>query len=503
MNMLRVLRRPDPFGVSEGLVAPLRDNNNRPGSQFRLTHGVINRAISVADCIVMLLFTPVLQMLLHRSHPHFGLAASLVIDGIDTACVAILMHQSGRYRFEHYYRPGRQILFCGLTSLAGCGLAIAALLAVSPASGPIGYAPAWWLAYQCTALAAVRLAALALVRTVQRRGLLRRNTVIIGSAADCFAMLEHLAKPALSDLYRPVGVLLAEGDVPLAADVMGVPICGTVNSIRQLSRSSLIDLIVVAIPWQRTEALSEVVEHCAYIAADIILPCDLGFDMPEQAKLFELGSRPSLLIASRPLKGTQALLKLLEDYVLAGFACLLLCPFLAIAALGIWLTSPGPILYRQTRTGLNNIEFTIFKFRTMRFDPHDDPTRGTQVNDPRVTWVGNLLRRTSLDELPQLLNVLRGEMSLVGPRPYAVGMLVGNEEIVETARYFTARYKIKPGLTGLAQAYGLRSHALRTPENARRSIEFDLLYVANWSLGLDLRIMLRTLLFGMAGKHVF
>jgi putative colanic acid biosynthesis UDP-glucose lipid carrier transferase len=276
-----------------------------------------------------------------------------------------------------------------------------------------------------------------------------------------------------------------------------------VQDLPKLAVSQEIDLVVIALPWDRTAELDEVAQLCAYVGADVIMPCRLGFEMPERAKLMELGSLPSLVIASRPLKGTKALVKLAEDYLFAAMLLVLLSPVMLFAALAIRLSSPGPVLYRQTRTGLNHAPFTIFKFRTMRFDLDDDPTRGTQANDPRVTWVGNLLRRTSLDELPQLLNVLRGEMSLVGPRPYAIGMLVDNEEIADTARYFAARYKIKPGLTGLAQVHGLRSNGLRSRENARLSVELDLQYVESWSLWLDLRIMLRTALFGMAGKHIF
>jgi putative colanic acid biosynthesis UDP-glucose lipid carrier transferase len=140
----------------------------------------------------------------------------------------------------------------------------------------------------------------------------------------------------------------------------------------------------------------------------------------------------------------------------------------------------------------------------MLLDPSDDGSTGVeQRDDPRITRVGRLLRTLSVDELPQLFNVLRGEMSIVGPRPYVPNMLIGSERFHCAVRNFAFRYRMKPGITGLAQANGLRSSALRSKENARRSVEMDIHYIMNWSLWLDLRIMAQTLLLAMTGPEVF
>ena len=140
----------------------------------------------------------------------------------------------------------------------------------------------------------------------------------------------------------------------------------------------------------------------------------------------------------------------------------------------------------------------------MRVDPADDGSFGTQGrDDPRITRVGRVLRRLSIDELPQLFNVLRGEMSVVGPRPYVPNMLVGTEQFNEAVREYASRLRIKPGITGFAQAHGLRGGALRSVEQARRSVAMDMYYISNWSLWLDIKIMLRTLLVGMAGRNVY
>lgn len=176
-------------------------------------------------------------------------------------------------------------------------------------------------------------------------------------------------------------------------------------------------------------------------------------------------------------------------------ACLLLfglAPALIAIAAAVKLSSPGPVLFKQERRGRNGAVFCIFKFRTMRAECEDRlAERQTERNDARVTKVGHVLRRTSMDELPQLLNVLRGEMSLVGPRPHALGMTIGGRTMAELVPAYPQRYRVKPGMTGLAQINGFRG-PLDTAEHLAHRIRWDLEYVSNRSLLLDLRIIART-----------
>jgi len=205
----------------------------------------------------------------------------------------------------------------------------------------------------------------------------------------------------------------------------------------------------------------------------------------------------------RPFKGSLGLLKLAEDYVLASIGLVVAAPLLLLVALAVRLDSPGPILFRQERVGFNNKIFMIYKFRTMTVDPQDDGRVGTTMRDnPRITRVGAMLRRLSIDELPQLINVLAGDMSIVGPRPYVRNMLVGEETFNDRIRQFAARHRIKPGLTGWAQVHGLRGNALRSIDGARRSVELDIEYISNWSLWFDFRIMIQTIGV-LAGQNVF
>lgn len=199
---------------------------------------------------------------------------------------------------------------------------------------------------------------------------------------------------------------------------------------------------------------------------------------------------PVRVLVRRPMSPWSAVAKLSTDLVVASLICLALLPLLAVIALAIRVDSPGPILFRQRRHGLGNREFDIYKFRTMRFAP-SQVTPGlqqTQRDDPRITRIGRFLRKTSLDELPQLFNVLQGHMSLVGPRPHAVDMRTETrlgEEIIEA---YPHRHRVRPGMTGWSQINGARG-ATDTMAQLRRRIELDLHYVDNWSLLLDLKIL--------------
>jgi exopolysaccharide biosynthesis polyprenyl glycosylphosphotransferase len=182
-----------------------------------------------------------------------------------------------------------------------------------------------------------------------------------------------------------------------------------------------------------------------------------------------------------------------EDMVLSSLALFVLSPVLLVTALLVRLTSPGPVMFVQPRVGFNNEAIRVFKFRTMYADKADIGARKTTTrDDPRVTPLGRVLRRFSIDELPQLLNVLQGSMSLVGPRPHGTEMMVGDRFYHEAVRGYAGRHRVKPGITGYAQVNGLRGE-VRTIERAKRRIELDKHYVDHWSFWLDMRILFATL----------
>jgi putative colanic acid biosynthesis UDP-glucose lipid carrier transferase len=207
-----------------------------------------------------------------------------------------------------------------------------------------------------------------------------------------------------------------------------------------------------------------------------------------QGRLEDMGGVPVVGLHVTPFTGINGLLKRASDLVLATLILLLITPVLLAVAIGVKLSSPGPVIFRQRRTGLDGEVIEVFKFRSMTVQDNGTVVNQVTRNDPRVTRFGAFIRKTSLDELPQFVNVLRGEMSIVGPRPHAVAH---NEQYRKIVKAYMARHKVKPGITGWAQVNGLRGETDTVDKMARR-VEYDLEYLRNWSLGLDLLIIART-----------
>ena len=204
-----------------------------------------------------------------------------------------------------------------------------------------------------------------------------------------------------------------------------------------------------------------------------------------QGRLQDMNGVPVVGICETPFTGTNELVKRLSDIVLASLIVILISPLLLVIALGIKLSSPGPVIFKQRRNGLDGDEIVVYKFRSMTTVDDGAVVRQATRNDPRITPFGALLRRSSLDELPQFFNVLQGTMSIVGPRPHAV---THNAEYRQIIKAYMVRHKVKPGITGWAQVNGQRGET-DTIEKMRTRVEYDLEYLRNWSLGLDLRII--------------
>jgi putative colanic acid biosynthesis UDP-glucose lipid carrier transferase len=220
-----------------------------------------------------------------------------------------------------------------------------------------------------------------------------------------------------------------------------------------------------------------------YLVPDIFL-----FDLI-QARMDHVGGLPVLAVCETPFYGVNGIVKRVSDIVLASLILVLIAPILAAVALGVKLSSPGPAIFRQRRYGLNGQDVVVYKFRSMTVAEDGAVVKQATKNDSRVTPFGAFLRRTSLDELPQFINVLQGRMSIVGPRPHAIAH---NEMYRKLIKSYMVRHKVRPGITGWAQVNGLRGET-ETVEKMRARIEYDLDYLRNWSLGLDLRIIWQTI----------
>ncbi len=270
------------------------------------------------------------------------------------------------------------------------------------------------------------------------------------------------------------------------------PYLGGFDDMLDLARAGMLDQVIVALPLVKQERLNRIIEELSAGAIDICIMPREFLVLRDRYRVNYIGSLPVLSVWQQPVRDLDGVLKEVQDRTLALIGLILLSPLLLLTALAIKLESKGPVLFRQRRLGFNNLEIDILKFRSMYVDRQDE-TGGerTRKGDPRVTRVGRIIRRTSIDELPQLWNVLCGAMSLVGPRPHALAMRVGDVHYHEAVRGYPARHRVKPGITGLAQVRGLRGE-INTIERAKKRIEYDVYYIENWSPLLDLRIIVET-----------
>ncbi|HET9641826.1 MAG TPA: undecaprenyl-phosphate glucose phosphotransferase [Burkholderiaceae bacterium] len=247
--------------------------------------------------------------------------------------------------------------------------------------------------------------------------------------------------------------------------------------------------VYITLPLGSQPRIVELLESVQGTTASMFFVPDVFGISIIQGRLQDMNGIPVVGICETPFTGTNELVKRISDIVLASVILMLISPVLLIIAAGVKLTSPGPIIFRQRRNGLQGEEIVVYKFRTMRTMEDGAQVKQATRNDPRITPFGAFLRRTSLDELPQFINVLQGRMSIVGPRPHAVAH---NEQYREMIKAYMVRHKVKPGITGWAQVNGHRGET-NTIEKMQQRVEYDLEYLRNWSLGLDLQIIVRTI----------
>lgn len=324
-------------------------------------------------------------------------------------------------------------------------------------------------------------------------GLFARNVAVYGSGDIARQIVEQLS--AQPQDTRVLGVFddLRTGVVP------SVVVAGGVDDLINIGQTHRFDEIIVAIPSADEKRIVDIVTKLSVLPVSIRLcPDAIGFRLrPTGIVNYEGVSMLELVRA--PMDNWAPILKDVEDRILASMALVFAMPLMLLVALAIKIDSPGPVFFRQKRHGFNHQVISVVKFRSMNVAQDGAYVPQAQRNDPRVTRVGRFLRSASLDELPQLLNVIRGEMSLVGPRPHAIA----HNEYYSTvlARYAT-RHKVKPGITGWAQVNGCRGET-DVPEKMRKRVEYDLYYIENWSLWLDIKILLLTPIFGVFGANAF
>jgi Undecaprenyl-phosphate glucose phosphotransferase len=348
----------------------------------------------------------------------------------------------------------------------------------------------WMLAILVT-LPVFRLVLARVIATAEMRGDLARRAVIVGGGKSCEDLIARLERSGGKSI-RILGVFDDRDDERSPVKIGRFRKIGTFSELETYARDNYIDLLIVALPATAEERILHLVRKLWELPIDVRIAAHASRLKLSKRAYTYIGDVPFLAVFDRPLSDWNAAMKAVFDRIVAVLALMLLSPVMIVTAIAVRTTSNGPIFFRQVRHGFNNELIRVFKFRSMYVEQSDYAgLKQVTKNDPRVTAVGRFIRKTSIDELPQLFNVLLGDLSLVGPRPHAIKSLAGSRLYQDTVEGYYARHRMKPGITGWAQINGWRGET-DTAEKIERRVECDLHYIENWSLGLDIYILAMT-----------
>lgn len=345
----------------------------------------------------------------------------------------------------------------------------------------------------------VRLVVRGLLRYVRSHGANIRTVAIVGNNALGQRLVRHLNQMPWAGLvvmgffdYRQRG----EASVEVGKSSYSL---GNMEDMLEQVHDGKIDTVYIALPIANERRIEELVNQLSDTTASVYVVPDLFISEMMRSRWIDFGGMPLVSVYETPFCGLYGWVKRLEDVVLAILILLLIAPLMLAIAIAVKMSSPGAVLFKQRRYGLNGTVVEIWKFRSMTVCEDGDHVPQARKNDARITPLGAFLRRTSLDELPQFFNVLQGTMSVVGPRPHAVAH---NEQYRKLIKGYMLRHKVKPGITGWAQVNGWRGET-DTLDKMSKRVEYDLEYIQNWSLWLDLKIVFLTVLRGFGGKNAY
>ena len=408
-----------------------------------------------------------------------------------SALMVIILELGDAYQLAALRKPWGQfgrILFSwsgvfAILALAGFFLKVSA-----------EFSRVWLAAWFITgffALFILRLVLARLIRLWARNGKMERRALIVGGGKAAESLIRSIEVQPDNDI-RICGIFDDRDDVRSPPVVAGYPKLGTIGELIEFSRIAHIDMLIVALPLTAEARVLTLLKQLWVLPLDIRLSAHANKLQFRPRAYSHIGSVPMLDIFDKPITDWDSVAKRAFDIVFSVLGIIALSPIMVATAIAIKLDSPGPVLFRQKRHGFNNEEINVLKFRSM-YTNMSDPTAKQAVTkgDPRVTKVGRFIRKTSIDELPQFFNALRGDLSLVGPRPHAVSAQSRDRMFAEVVEGYFARHKVKPGVTGWAQISGWRGE-IDTDEKIKMRTECDLYYIENWSLWFDLKILFLT-----------
>jgi len=477
---------PADSASEEGMsAAPSRPQPRSTGLRF--TSNVVGSLFLVADIICFIVAAPITlgaYSLLRGSR----LVVPVHVTAFILMLGSFLLIRSSRQAYR------RSLLDLSDTSDTTFDAVISSLIAsalIWQAGMVDDYSRGITLLFLLTVVLALSVSRPILNRLITRlaeRGQIEQRIAFYGADSDSVSLTRQLLESLKFPHLRFVGI----ADDRARSTKLDLPMIGDLSALCDAARRGEIDQVLITGAHFTPKRLEQIVEGLSEVCVDVSLIPSQAIELAPNYRVNLLGAVPVLTLWQRPFRDMNQVAKRAEDLMLSAIAVTLLSPVLVVAALLIRLTSPGPILFVQPRVGFNNESINVYKFRTMYTHMADLGAKQTTTrDDPRVTPVGRFLRRFSIDELPQLLNVLQGSMSLVGPRPHGTEMMVGDRFYHEAVRGYAGRHRVKPGITGYAQVKGLRGE-VRTIERAKRRVELDKYYVDHWSFWLDVYILFAT-----------
>lgn len=415
--------------------------------------------------------------------PTMTLATAIALVGFN-----LLAEWRGLYRPWRSERMGQEF-WAAVTTWLAVPIVLLAMAFGTKTSATFSRAVTiGWFVMAPILLGTWRMGARVLLRYIRTKGRNTRNVAILGATQIAENLCEAVAeRPWLG--MRLVGLYDDRSPRRRRKFIQQhCPFAGSTTKLVEDARAGKLDIIYIALPLRAEGRIGDVLQLLADTTATVYLAADFFTYDLMHGRWQQLANIPVVSIYDSPFQGVAGWLKRVEDLVLGTIILILISlPMIAIA-IAVRLTSPGPVIFRQRRFGLNAKEITVFKFRTMKVSEEGPEVRQATKDDPRFTSIGAFLRRTSLDELPQFLQVITGDMSIVGPRPHAV---THNEEYRVLIRGYMLRHKVKPGITGWAQVNGFRGET-DTLEKMEKRIRYDLDYITNWYLGMDFKIIFLT-----------
>lgn len=420
-----------------------------------------------------------------------GVAASLTVQGHPATAglwaitVLVALRALGAYAFPRTRALSRHLAQAVLALSAGLAIAVLALLASGKAD-----APTVWILLGATAgMILLHATWWTIIAWGRRQGRLTPNIVVVGATSNAERLIEAAMRTGEVNV---LGVFDDRLD-RAPENIMGVPVLGDTTALLDHRIMPYVDRVVIGVQSTAQGRVRQLVDKLGVLPNPLNLFIDVGGPAQHDAALARIAAGGENELSGATPARRHAWIKRAQDLVVACLGLLVAGPIMLIVAVAVKLDSPGPIFFRQRRHGFNNEEILVWKFRSMRHEMADaSAARQISADDDRVTRVGKFIRKTSLDELPQLFNVLRGEMSIVGPRPHAIGMKTGGVESAKLVAQYAHRHRMKPGLTGWAAIKGSRG-PVDTPESVRLRVALDVEYIERQSFWLDLYVIVMTI----------